>query len=37
MKLPSTARDLDLSPDGLHLATAHHDGHLRIHKMDAKA
>lgn len=37
MKLPNTARDLDLSPDGLHLATAHHDGHLRIHKMDVKA
>ena len=36
MKLPNTARDLDLSPDGLHLATAHHDGHLRIHKMDVK-
>ncbi len=37
VKLPNTARDLALSPDGLHLATAHHDGHLRIHKMDVKA
>tara|TARA_R110002096_G_scaffold104771_17_gene230761 strand:- start:1242 stop:2246 length:1005 start_codon:yes stop_codon:yes gene_type:complete len=36
VKLPSDARDLALSPDGLHLATAHFDGHLRIHKMDAK-
>ncbi len=36
-KLPNTARDLDLSSDALHLATAHHDGHLRICRMDAKA
>lgn len=36
MKLPNDARDLDLHPDDLHLATAHHDGHLRIHKMAAK-
>lgn len=36
VKLPDTARDLDLSSDGLHLATAHHDGHLRICRMDAK-
>jgi WD40 repeat protein len=28
--LPNTARDLDISPDGLNVATAHHDGHLRI-------
>lgn len=28
--LPNTARALDLHPDGLRLATAHHDGHLRI-------
>ena len=28
--LPNTGRDLDLHPDGLSLATAHHDGHLRI-------
>ena len=37
IKLKSDARDLHLSPDGLHLATAHHDGHLRIHRMEAKA
>jgi len=35
MKLKNDARDLDLSPDGLHLATAHHDGYLRIHRMKA--
>jgi len=34
MKLKNDARDLSLSPDGLHLATAHHDGNLRIHLMD---
>lgn len=37
LKLPDTARDLALSPDGLHVATAHHDGHVRIHLMDKKA
>jgi len=37
MKLPNDARDLDLHPDDLHLATAHYDGHLRIHKMAAKS
>jgi WD40 repeat protein len=36
MKLPGSARDLDLSPDGLHLATAHFDKHIRIHRMAAK-
>lgn len=35
--LPNTARGLDLQPDALHLATAHHDGHLRVWKMEAKA
>lgn len=35
-KLPNTARDMDLSSDGLHVATAHHDGHVRICKMAAK-
>jgi WD40 repeat protein len=29
-KLANTGRDLDLHPDGLRLATAHHDGKLRI-------
>jgi WD40 repeat protein len=28
--LGNTGRGLDLHPDGLHLATAHHDGHLRV-------
>jgi WD40 repeat protein len=32
-KLPNTARALDLHPDGLRLATAHHDGHLRITRL----
>lgn len=31
--LPNTARALDLHPDGLRIATAHHDGHLRISAM----
>lgn len=35
-KLPNSARDLDLAPDGLTLATAHTDGHLRISRMDEK-
>jgi len=37
LKLPSDARDLDLHTDGLRLATVHFDGHLRIHRMAAKA
>lgn len=32
-KLPNTARDLDLCSDNVHVATAHHDGHLRISRM----
>ena len=35
--LPNTARDLDLHPDGIQLATAHHDGIVRISAMKAKA
>lgn len=35
-KLPNLARDLDLHPDGLQLATAHYDSHLRITKMSPK-
>jgi WD40 repeat protein len=35
--LPGTARDLDLHPDGFRLATAHHDGNVRISAMRAKA
>lgn len=33
LKLPDTARDMAVRPDGLHLATAHHDGKLRICRM----
>ena len=36
IKLKNVARDLHLSPDGLHLATAHHNGHIYVHKMTAK-
>ncbi len=36
IKLPDTARDLSLSPDGLHLATAHFKGNVLIHKMEKK-
>lgn len=35
--LPNTGRDLDLHPDGIRLATAHHDGHLRITALAPKA
>lgn len=37
MKLPRTARDLAMAPDNLTLATAHSDGFLRLHRMEAKA
>lgn len=33
VNLTNTGRALDLHPDGLRLATAHHDGHLRIWSM----
>lgn len=36
LKLKRDGRDLDLAADGLHLAVAHSDGHLRLYKMDAK-
>lgn len=35
-KLPNQSRDMDLHADGLHLATAHHDGHVRITRLAAK-
>ncbi|QDV36073.1 WD40 repeat domain-containing protein [Tautonia plasticadhaerens] len=35
LSLPNTARGLDLHPDGLRLATAHHDGKLRITRLEA--
>jgi hypothetical protein len=37
LKLPGTARDMDLHPDGIQIATAHADGHLRIVRMAEKA
>lgn len=33
LKLPNTIRDMDLHPDGLRIATAHHDNHVRISSM----
>ena len=33
LNLKNTARDLALHPDGLQLATAHHDKNLRLSKM----
>jgi WD40 repeat protein len=33
--LPVSARDMDLHPDGLRVATAHHDSHLRITRLAA--
>ncbi len=36
-KLPNLARDMDLHPDGLRLATAHYDQQLRISSMTPKA
>jgi WD40 repeat protein len=35
-KLPDTARDLALSPDGLSLATGHYDGRVRISRVTGK-
>jgi len=35
-KLPDTARDMDLSPDGKDVAVAHADGNLRIYRLGAK-
>jgi len=36
-KLPATLHDMDLHPNGLDIVTAHHDGHIRISRMAAKA
>lgn len=36
LKLPNTARELDLHPDGMQIATAHHDGKLRLSRMSPK-
>ena len=35
-KLPDTARDMAVHPDGLQLATVHYDRHVRIHKLTPK-
>ncbi len=35
-QLPNTARGMSLHPDGIHVATAHHDRHLRISRLTAK-
>ena len=37
LKKKDTCRDLHLAHDQTHFVTAHHDGHLRISKMAAKA
>ncbi len=37
LKLPSNVRDMDVHPDGLQVATAHHDGHVRITRLAPKA
>ena len=36
LKLPNTARDFDLHPDGLQIATVHYDKKVRISRMTAK-
>jgi WD40 repeat protein len=33
LNLTNTGRGMDLHPDGLRFATAHHDGHLRVWSM----
>jgi WD40 repeat protein len=35
LTLPNTARDMDLHPDGMRIATAHHDGKVRVSFMGA--
>lgn len=35
-QLPNIARDMDLHPDGIQVATAHHDRHVRISRLQAK-
>jgi hypothetical protein len=34
-QLPNIARDMDLHPDGLSVASAHHDRHVRITRLAA--
>jgi WD40 repeat protein len=35
-KLPGTGRDLDLAPDGLHVAVAHYDRRVRVYRLAEK-
>ncbi len=35
LALPNIVRDMDLHPDGLRVATAHHDGHVRTARLAA--
>ena len=37
LKFPNTVRSMSVHPDGLHIATTHHDGHVRISRMAKKA
>jgi WD40 repeat protein len=37
LTFPNTVRDIDLHPDGVQIATAHHDGAVRLSAMKAKA
>lgn len=36
-KLPNIARDLHLAPNHIDVATAHYDGHIRVHRLQPKA
>ncbi|MCA9065451.1 MAG: WD40 repeat domain-containing protein [Planctomycetaceae bacterium] len=36
-QLPNIARDMDLHPDGIQVCSAHHDRHVRITRLAAKA
>ncbi|MDA0834681.1 MAG: WD40 repeat domain-containing protein [Planctomycetota bacterium] len=35
-QMPNTVRDMDLHPDGIRIATAHYDRHIRISRMISK-
>lgn len=37
LQMPNTTRDMDLHPDGMRIATIHHDRHVRISLMSAKS
>lgn len=36
-QLPNIARDMDLHPDGIQVATAHHDRHVRVTRLAVKS